>query len=109
MNRLRTWVSLVGVVGVVAMVAACGTDPERAKKEAFDAGNRSFAQQKFGEAAINYRKAIQLDGKYGQAREKLADTYVKLGDIPNAYREYSRGADLLLDNVDLQIKATSFI
>src|ERR1043165_8277072 len=57
-------------VGVLVMLAGCAKDPERAKKEALDAGNCAFEQQQFAEASINYRKAVQLDSKYGVAREK---------------------------------------
>jgi len=43
-----------------------------------------------GEAALEYRNAIQQDPRFGEARFKLAATYLQLNEPQNAYREFIR-------------------
>ena len=65
-------------------------------------------RNRYSEAIIEYRNAVQKDPKSGEARQKLANAYAKVGDTPNAYREYLRAADLLPDNIDVQMKAGAY-
>src|SRR6185436_2386122 len=99
MNR-ATILTLCCVAGLT--VGGCRksnpTDHVRRATEYFDGG-------KFREAAVELRAALQLDPKLGEARLKLADTYVKLNEGGNAVREYARAADLLPQNVQAQVKA----
>ena len=60
--------------------------------EGLGSGDRYVAEQKYQEAVVEYRNAIQQDPKFGEARYKLAETYAKLQDPRNAYREYIRAA-----------------
>jgi tetratricopeptide (TPR) repeat protein len=97
------------VFALAASISACKKDPEVAKREFFASGNTYFDQQKYNEAAVQYRNAVQQDPKFGEARLKLAETYTNLKDFRNAYREYIRAADLLPSNVDAQIKAGTLL
>jgi hypothetical protein len=56
----------------LSLVAGCSEDPEVAKREAVGKGDTFRAAGKNAEALIEYRKAVQLDGNYGEAR-LLAD------------------------------------
>jgi tetratricopeptide (TPR) repeat protein len=94
---------------VLLVTASCSKDPEQAKREYLESGNRYFAEEKYKEAVVEYRNAIQQDPKFGEARYKLAETYVKLQDARNAYREYIRAADLMPTNIDAQIKAGTLL
>ena len=58
---------------------------------------------------VQYRNALQQDPRFGEARLKLAETYEKLNDRQNAYREYIRAADLLPTNVEVQVKAAALL
>ena len=89
--------------------AACSQNSETAKREAVTRGDALFAKAQYGEAVIEYRRAIQFDARYGEAHRKLADTYLKVGDGANAIREFVRAADLLPDDADLQIKVGNFL
>lgn len=89
--------------------AGCGTDPEYAKQEYLKSGDRYVAEQKYNEAVVQYRNALQQDAKFAEARLKLAQTYEKLNDPRNAFREYVRAADLLPDNVEAQLKSAAFL
>ena len=57
------------------------------------------------EAIVEFRLAVQADPRFGDARMKLAEIYLRIGDTPGALREYVRAADLLPKNIDAQIKA----
>jgi tetratricopeptide (TPR) repeat protein len=58
---------------------------------------------------IEYRNAIQIDPRFGEARKGLAKTLAALGDRTRALEEYVRAADLLPDDVDLQIAAGTIL
>jgi tetratricopeptide (TPR) repeat protein len=72
-------------------------------------GDRYAEQKKLREAVIEYRNALNVDGRYGEARYKLADTYERLGDLPNALREFVRAAESLPDRDDVQLKAAQYL
>src|SRR5688572_2250846 len=92
---------------VVLSTAACSfNSPTPA--EYLASGNRFLAEGKVKEAIIEYRNAIQLDGRFGEARLKLAEAYERSGDAKNAFREYVRAADVLTDREDVQLKAGQY-
>jgi len=105
LNRLETTVVLLVVL---VPLAACSRDPEAKKRSYLASGDRYVEQKKDREAVVEYRKAIQLDPRFGEARYKLAGTYERLGDPGNAYREFVRAADLLPDKDDVQLKAGQY-
>jgi tetratricopeptide (TPR) repeat protein len=92
----------------VALIAACA-DPEVAKRQAFESGNRYFEQGRYGDAIVEYRNAIQRDPRFGEARAKLADAYQRIGDVQASYAEHIRAADLLPDNIEVQLRAATYL
>src|SRR5262245_55069337 len=96
----RSWLLFVAALAMFAV--SCSKDPQVAKKEYFDSGNNYFNQQKFKEAIVQYRNAIQQDERFGEARLRLADAFMKENDPRNAYREYVRAADLLPKSLEAQ-------
>lgn len=98
------------VVLVVALSAAsCSKDPAVVKKQYLEKGNKQFEQKQYHGAIIEYQNALQIDARLPEARVKLAESYEKLGDSPNALREYVRAADLLPNDADLQVKASAYL
>ncbi len=108
MKRLDRFGRTIVLLAVLVPIAACSKNPETAKREYLAKANRYVEQKKLAEAVIEYRNAINLDGRYGEARFKLGETYERLGDARNAYREFVRAADLLPDKDDVQIKAGQY-
>ena len=98
----------MALAAVVALVAGC-SDTEQAKKEFFENGERFLKDNKYQEAIVEFRNALQQDDKYGEARLKLAEAYTATGNAAGAFREYVRAADLLPQNNDAQIKAATFL
>ena len=95
MNRATASLLAAGLFATLCFTAACGKDPEVAKREFLKSGDDYLAQNKVAEAILQYRNAVQQDARFGEARKKLAYAYMAAGDIPNAYRESVRAADLL--------------
>jgi putative PEP-CTERM system TPR-repeat lipoprotein len=109
---LRWKTALAGVAALVCgalVVGACSRDPQKQKEEYVASGDRFAAQEQYAEAVVQYRNAIQIDQKYGQARAKLAAVYEKMGDARNALNEYVRAADLLPDDTNLQLTAGHYL
>jgi tetratricopeptide (TPR) repeat protein len=101
MGTLKTSVlgSLVVLVGLLA------TGCSKSAADYVKSGDEFAAAGKTREALIEYRNAVQKEAANGPARLKLAQTHEKLGEIPQAFREYVRAADLLPKDAALQVKA----
>ena len=106
MNKRK---SLPVVVLLLAALVACKSDPQATARDAFEKGEKHFAEKKVNEAIIEYRRAIQADPRLGQARLRLGDAYMQNGDGPNALREYVRAAELLPEDQDAQFKAAKLM
>jgi putative PEP-CTERM system TPR-repeat lipoprotein len=92
-----------------ASLAACKADPKLTARQALEKGNLHAQQNKYPEAIIEYRRAVQADPRLGEARLQLAYAYAATGDGVNALREYVRAADLMPENHDAQKKAGTFM
>ena len=97
------------IVLLALAVAACSADPEVAKREYVKSGDRYMSEKKYQEAVIEYRNAVQQDARFGEARYKLAEAYVKINDPVNAYREYVRAAEALDCVYKLQVNGAEFL
>src|SRR5918992_6139414 len=91
------------------LVVGCSRDPEARKRRFLESGHAYFKQQKFREAAIEYRNAVQIDARFGEARVALAEAFERLADVGGAMREYIRAADLLPGRADVQVKAGTYL
>ncbi len=85
---------LVVVLAALTLVA-CSRDPNVAKKRYLENGNKYFAKEKYKEASIMYRNALQKDQRYGPAYYHLALTDLKLGRVSNAIGELRRAMELI--------------
>jgi tetratricopeptide (TPR) repeat protein len=89
----------------LAFAAGCSKDPEVAKREFVASGDAYVGQQKYQEAIIEYRNAVQQDGLFAEARTKLTSAYLAVGDLQNAHFHAVRAADLLPNDVRAQVRA----
>ncbi len=107
---IRREVACVAAFATLALgVAGCSLDSGAAKQKYLADGNNYFKQGKYSDATIEYRKAIQQDPLLAEAHYKLAQSFDKLGNGPDAAREYVRAADLLPDDPDAQTRAGVFL
>ena len=103
--------SLRAVAAAIALVCAvaCNRDPNAAKRQYLARGDSYAAAGKYSEAVLEYRNAVQQAPQAGDARRKLADALVHAGNLPAALEEYIRAADLLPDDLALQVKAGNLL
>lgn len=90
---------------LLVFTAGCKRSPEAYLK----AGNQFFAQKKFDDAALNYRKAIQANGNYGEAYYRLGLTEMELGDVKIAYAALSRAVELMPDHLEAKSKLADLL
>jgi tetratricopeptide (TPR) repeat protein len=72
-------------------------------------GDKYLADGKVAEAIIEYRNAVQRQPNAGTARQKLAETYLKANEPAKALPELVRAADLLPDDLPLQVKTGNLL
>ena len=99
----------VTLIAIVAAAISCSRDPQTLKVKYVANGDKFVREKNYAEAVIEYRKAIALDGSYGEARLKLGTVYETSGDVRNALAEYVRAADLMPNSVDAQVRAGSML
>ena len=99
------WMLTIAVSGLVG----CTSDLDAQKRRFVDRGDRYVSEGKFREAVIEYRNAVQIDPMLGEARAKLAHAYERVGDGSSALNEFVRAADLLPEDVSLQLTAGSYL
>lgn len=94
---------LVLVAACTLALGACGKKDSAASQ--VEKAAALEAAKDIPNAMIEYRAALQIDPKLGEARLKLGDLYAQTSNAQAALHEYVRAADLLPDNLDAQLKA----
>jgi tetratricopeptide (TPR) repeat protein len=93
----------------VPLLTGCSKNPDVAKREYVKSGDASMAKADYKTAVIQYRLAAQVDPQFGDAHYKLGQAYERLGDLPNAYKEFVRAADLLPQDAAVQKRAANYL
>lgn len=96
--------SLATLLGIAIVAVGC-TSPEVKKQRYLESGNQYFDKGQFAEAIIEYRNAIAIDATLGLAHKRLAEAYVRTGNSRGAFDEYVRAADILPNDIDVQLRA----
>ena len=107
MGTLRT--SRVALLVSLLAASSCGGNPDQRKRDYVASGDRHAAAREYAAAIIDYRNAIQLDARFGEAHDKLAGAYLHAGDATGALRTATTAADLLPDNVEAQLRAAKLL
>ena len=91
-------------------MAACSRDPESARRDYLARGDRYVEQKKLREAVIEYRNAVNADGRspVRPATSSLTHTNV-LAISRTPCVEFVRAADLLPERDDIQLKAAQYL
>src|SRR5215472_12158700 len=100
--RYRSGVSLALVCCFLAW--GCSLDPNVKKQKYLDRANQYFSQEKYAEAMISYRRALQVDPRFAEAHYGLARTHLKMGSLGPAYQELQRTVSLQPENWKAQVE-----
>jgi tetratricopeptide (TPR) repeat protein len=79
------------------------TSPEKAKAEHVSRGEAFLKAEKFQEASIEFRNAVQIDDKFANAHWGLARAYEGLQRFQEAFDEYRRTVELDPNNLEARV------
>ena len=83
----------------LVVLSGCGHSPSD-----YLAKGQGFSEKhQYGEAALNYRKAIQKDPSFGEAYYRLGLTELRLNMGREAYQDLSRAVTLLPNRDDVKV------
>ncbi len=82
--RASAWLGVLSVS--ILWLAACGTDESRLASF-LERGDAYLEEEKYNEAIIEYRNAIQVDPNHARAHYALAQTYLRARNFKEAYWE----------------------
>lgn len=94
---------------VAFCVLACSSNPDTAKLRHVQKADEHMANEEYKEAVLEYRNALKVDARFGEARHKLAQALDKDNRPADAAREYIRAAELLPDQPNVQLKAGTIL
>jgi tetratricopeptide (TPR) repeat protein len=102
-----TRILLYLLLAAVVSLSAC-TDPEKAKAEHIQRGETYLKDQKFTEASLEFRNAIQIDEKSGPAHWGLARAYEGLQRVPEMITELQKTLEYDKTNLDARVKLGNY-
>ncbi|MSQ59051.1 MAG: PEP-CTERM system TPR-repeat protein PrsT [Betaproteobacteria bacterium] len=85
--------SALGIVLMMAMLAACGENPEAL----VSAAKKNIANKEYKAAAIQLKNALQKETNHKEGRFLLGQTLTETGDMAGAEKEFRRALDLGYD------------
>lgn len=100
MNFLKSAVLLLITLAIVG----CDSDPQVARQKYLETGNRYYKNEKYREASIFYRRALQKDARFGEAYYRLGLSELKNGKPIDAMRAFQRAVELDKNNTDAASK-----
>src|ERR1044071_7618469 len=89
---------------LVLFAAACSRDPKVQAQRYLENGNKFFDKEKYKEASIMYRRALQKDLRFGEAYYRLGLTDLKLAAFGDAVKMLQRAVSLQPNNPDAATK-----
>jgi tetratricopeptide (TPR) repeat protein len=89
---------------VLALASAACRNVEAAKAEHIKRGESLLAEQKFQEAALEFRNVLQLDERSGAGQWGLARAYEGLERYSEAFNALRKTVELAPDNLDARVK-----
>jgi tetratricopeptide (TPR) repeat protein len=105
---LRNHRSLLCVLLLAVLALSGCTNAEKAKTEHVKRGDAYLKDQKYQEASLEYRGALQIDGNMAAAHWGLAQSYEGLQRYPEMIEELRRTIDLDKNNFDARIKLGNY-
>ena len=89
---------------LLILLAACNADPKAAGRRYVANGNKYFARGRYKEASILYRRALAKDLRSPDAWYRLGVVNARLGELPEARKEFSRAMELDPGNTDAVVQ-----
>lgn len=97
-NNMKIPAALVCLLVTLLALAACSRNPNIRKSNYLRSGDAYLKAGKYSAAAIEYRKALQIDPRFAAAHYQLAKAELNQKNWADAYRELQTTLDLQPDN-----------
>jgi tetratricopeptide (TPR) repeat protein len=102
------YVTLLSVL-LAAVIAISGcANPEKTKVAHVEKGEAYLKEEKFQEASLEFRNAIQIDEKLASAHWGLARAYEGLQRFQEAFEELRKTTELDQNNLDARVKLGNY-
>ena len=102
-NYMKRFCAIVLTVAAI-LLTGCDGDPAKARVKYLESGNKYFANGKFREASIMYRRSLQKDMRFAEAHYRLGLSELRLGRIVDSMRSFQRAVELDPKNLDAPAK-----
>lgn len=106
-GRFYYGILLSVLLAAVFSLAGCA-NPEKAKAEHLSKGEAYLKDEKFQEASLEFRNAIQIDEKLAAAHWGLARAYESLQRFQEAFEELKKTTALDPNNLDARVKLGNY-
>ena len=95
------------LLAAIFAISGC-TNPEKAKIAHVEKGEAYLKDEKFQEASLEFRNAIQIDEKLASAHWGLARSFEGLQRFQEAFEELRKTTELDADNLDARVKLGNY-
>ena len=104
----RIYPSVLSVLLLAVLALSGCTNAEKAKTEHVRRGDAYLKEQKYQEASLEYRGALQIDGNMAAAHWGLAQAFEGLQRYPEMIDSLRKAIDLDKNNLDARIKLGNY-
>ena len=87
---------LIGIIFLITVLVACRT-PEEKRAKFFKKGQALYEKGDYAKVRLEFKNAIQIDPKFGEAYYMLGMVEFKQGDLKPAFGRFSKAAKLAPD------------
>ncbi|MFN2498402.1 MAG: tetratricopeptide repeat protein [Pyrinomonadaceae bacterium] len=106
-SRLCYATLLSVLLAAVFTFSGCA-NPEKTKVALLEKGEVYLKDEKFQEASLEFRNAIQIDERFAAAHWGLARAFEGLQRFPEAFEELRKTTELDADNFDARVKLGNY-
>src|SRR5580765_6996435 len=95
------------LLAAIFAISGC-SNPKKTKIAHVERGEAYLKNEKFQEASLEFRNAIQIDEKLASAHWGLARSYEGLQRFQEAFEELRKTTELDADNLDARVKLGNY-
>ena len=106
-SSFRYAIFLSLLFAAILAISGCA-NPEKTKVAHVEKGESYLKEEKFQEASLEFRNAIQIDERFALAHWGLARAFEGLQRFPEAFDELRKTTELDADNFDARVKLGNY-
>src|ERR1700689_4436443 len=103
MAGARKLKAVVITISVALLLAGCARDPQKAKAKYLAQGQKYMKKGQYGDASVEFRNALRLDPRFGDAYYQLAQADLAQRDWQGAYASLEKTIELDPGRLDARL------